>query len=56
MHYLVERKLVLILFYFSALQNDSSSFVSTTILGDRERQIWGVNAFFSLKTSENRNL
>jgi len=56
MHYLVERNLVLVLVYFPALQNDSSSFVSTTLLGNREGQVWGVNAFFPLKARGNGDL
>lgn len=55
MLHLVERKLVLILLYFPVLQDDSSSFVSATILGDREMQIWKFNDFFSLKARGNKN-
>lgn len=53
MLYLVERKLDLILLYFPVLQDDSSSFVSTAILGDR--RIWRFNDFFSLKARGNKN-
>jgi len=56
MHYLVERKLVVILLYFLALQNDSSSFVGVTILVDRERQNQGVNTLFPLKAGGNSSL
>jgi len=52
----VERKLVVILLYFLALQNDSSSFVGVTILVDRERQNQGVNTLFPLKAGGNSSL